>query len=231
MAQDILAELKKLSPSGIISLYELDTTNAGGSIDRFYEGTNEFNTNIKWAGNTYFGLPISAEGFEITGSGASPRPRLKVANITGLISAYNKLYDNLLGSKVTRIRTFVKYLDASNFIGGNPNADSTQEFPRDIYYVDRKISENRLYAEYELAASWDVIQFLPRRPVMQNSCYWKYRGTECSYSGGPVADQYDVPTADITKDVCSHRLDGCKLRFGENGQLPFGAFPGVGLSR
>lgn len=32
-----------------------------------------------------------------------------------------------------------------------------------------------------------------------------------------------------TEDICGKRLSSCKLRFGENEALPFGAFPGAGL--
>ncbi|WP_374760649.1 hypothetical protein [Escherichia coli] len=33
--------------------------------------------------------------------------------------------------------------------------------------------------------------------------HWTYRGDECGYSGPAVADEYDQPTSDITKDKCS----------------------------
>ncbi|WP_332832779.1 phage minor tail protein L [Escherichia coli] len=41
-----------------------------------------------------------------------------------------------------------------------------------------------------------------------NTCTWTYRGDECGYSGPAVADEYDQPTSDITKDKCSKCLSG-----------------------
>ncbi|WP_407234883.1 phage minor tail protein L [Escherichia coli] len=48
-----------------------------------------------------------------------------------------------------------------------------------------------------------------------------YRGDECGYHGPAVADEYDQPTSDITKDKCSKCLSGCKFR---NNVGNFGGF-------
>jgi lambda family phage minor tail protein L len=223
------SDFQKLSPGGIIELYTLDLVPLGGALERFYSGTNEFNANVVFQGITYIALPIDVEGFETSASGSNPRPKLKVGNIGGLISVYNRTYQDLTGVKVTRIRAFVEQLDAVNFVGGNVNADPNIVFPIDRYIVDRKTTETRIFSEYELASAWDVVEFLPRRPVLQNACFWGYRSTECGYAGGAVADVFDQPTTVLAQDQCSKRLTGCELRFGENNPLPFGGFPGVGL--
>jgi lambda family phage minor tail protein L len=54
-----------------------------------------------------------------------------------------KITNNLNGAKVTRIQTLTKYLDSVNFIDGNPDADPTQELPREVWLVDRKSTESR----------------------------------------------------------------------------------------
>ncbi len=41
--------------------------------------------------------------------------------------------------------------------------------------------------------------------MLANTCTWTYRGDECGYRSG-VADEYDQPTSDITKDKCSKCL-------------------------
>ena len=71
---------------------------------------------------------------------------------------------------------------------------------------------------------------LPRRVITQNFCQWRYRGSECGYTGGAVADATDRPTGDIALDVCGKRLASCQLRFA-NQSLPFGGFPGASLIR
>lgn len=231
----IAQEVQKLAPSAIVELFELDTRNhVNGSILRFHAGTNELQEYVIWQGNEYAPFPIEVSGFEWKGSGTLPRPTIRVANVTGLIGAVVREMDDLIGSKLTRIRTFARYLDAANFSSGNPLADPTAEFARDIFFINRKVSESKYLIEFELAAMLDVQGVkLPRRVCVANVCPWKYRGTECGYSGGPVADSNDIATTDPAKDQCGKRIDSCKLRF-PNARLtglPFGGFPGVALVR
>ena len=174
-------------------------------------------------------MPIEASGFARSGQGALPRPKLAAANVSGLVGA---AAEELIGAKLTRTRTFSKYLDAVNFSGGNPMADPHQVIDREIWFVDRKSAENKLVVEFELAAAFDLAGvMLPRRQFVQNVCPWRYRGAECGYTGGPVADEKDQPTSDPAKDRCGKRLASCKLRFGQYAELPFGGFPAVGLLR
>jgi lambda family phage minor tail protein L len=158
---------------------------------------------------------------------------MRVANITGVVGALCLAYQDLIGAKVTRKRTLLKYLDAENFVSGqNPTADPNVGFPDEVYFVNRKVAENNIYLEFELASAWDVAGVkLPRRQVIQNLCPWKYRGTECGYTGGPKANIYDQSTSDPDEDQCGKRLSSCKIRFGANSNLPFGGFPGVGMVR
>lgn len=84
---------------------------------------------------------------------------------------------------------------------------------------------------FELASSLDMVAVrLPRRQYIQNCCTWLYRGADCGYSGGPVADAGGNPTTNPTLDACGKQLSDCKLRFGANAVLPFGGFPGCGLT-
>ena len=67
--------------------------------------------------------------------------------------------NDLTGATVTRIRTLVKYLDADNFVdNSNPygTPDPNAEFPREIYKIDRKATENREIIQFELAAVFDL---------------------------------------------------------------------------
>ena len=89
-----------------------------------------------WKGNTYEALPIISTGYERNTTGQIAQPTLTVANILGTLSSAIKDYDDLVGSKVTRRRTFAKYLDGESY------ADITQEFPIDIFYIERKLEES-----------------------------------------------------------------------------------------
>lgn len=224
----IKADIQSLSPGARIELFVLDTTNlVGGTISRFHAGTNALRQNIVWQGQTYSALPIEASGFDITTKGTLPRPKIRVANVNGIFSALAMESDDLIGCKVTRKRTLAKYLDAVNFPGGvNALADSGQYLPDDLWYIEQKISENRYIIEWELASVFDLQGvMLPYRQIIQDSCPWKYRGSECGYTGTSYFDLEDQPTT-LANDFCAKHLSSCKVRF-PNQELPFGGFPGA----
>jgi lambda family phage minor tail protein L len=217
-----VSELQKINPSSIIELFELELNTAQhgtNDIYRFHAGTSLNNDGeVVWNGNNYLRFPVEADGFEYSGNGQLPRPKIRVSNILSTITALLlTLPDGLEGAKFTRIRTLARYIDAVNFPGGvSPySPDPTAEFPREIYYVDRKTIENRDVVEFELAAAFDLAGVsAPKRQCIANICQWIYKSTECGYSGA-------LPTCDKT-------LDACKAHFGTYAELPFGSFPGIG---
>jgi lambda family phage minor tail protein L len=231
--ESITSEIQKLAPSAVIELFVLDATPVGGSLFRFHAGTNQLSTSIVWQGETYVRFPIQVSGFEFNGKGQLPRPRLSVSNVLSAITTLLLTYNDLLGSKVTRKRTLAKYLDAENFTGGvNASADSAAEFPDDIFYIDRKVSENRLAVEFELSSSFDVTGVqIPRRQIVANNCPFQYRSTECGYTGTDYFKADDTATTEVSQDVCGKRLSSCKRRFGDTEELSFGGFPGSDLYR
>lgn len=229
----IRSEIQKLAPSAVIELFVLDLSLFSQGSVYFHAGTNSLQQRLTWQGKTYEAFPIQVEGFEFNGNGQIPRPKLKVANVTGAITAMVLIYQDLVGAKITRKRTLAKYLDAANFPGGvNPTAEPTAEFADDIYYIDRKSRETRDVIEFELAASFDLEGVnLPRRQIVQNVCPWRYRSSECGYTGASYFDANDQSVASSTQDICGKRLSSCQARFGQNAELPFGGFPAAGLFR
>ena len=162
----IFDELQKINPSAIIELFvlQLDTGLHGSNTTyRFHSGSNlNANGQIVWAANTYLRFPISADGFAFK-RGQLPRPKLKVSNALGTMSAIllqvnaTTAGNDLTGATFTRIRTMAKFLDAVNFTGNtNSTADPTAEFKREVYLIDRKASENRDFVEFELSQVWDL---------------------------------------------------------------------------
>jgi len=228
IADDIAA----LAPGARVELFVLDATAIGGEITRFHAGTNALGGPVRWQGQTYLPMPIDATGFEISGRGSLPRPKLRVANIGGAITALLLQFGDLRQARVIRKRTMVKYLDAENFPGGvNAQADPTQHLPDDIYVIDRKAAENKTLVEFELAAAMDLPGvMLPGRQIVSNHCRWRYKGEGCGYVPGPMFDFEGEPVTDPLLDRCSKLLaTGCKPRFGANAPLPFGGFPAAGL--
>ena len=231
----VYADVSALDPGTIIELFELhyDSTLHGSSdVLRWHAGSNANVTgNITWNGNAYTRIPVKADGFEYTNAGSLPRPTLTVANLDGTITALllgvNDVTtgNDLTGAKVKRIRTLKKFLD------GESAADPYATFPIEEWYVDRKATESRDFVTFELASKLDLQgKELPNRQVVANICQWKYRSSECSYTGSSYFDVNNNSVSTLAQDACGKRLSSCKARFGENNELPFGSFPGAGLT-
>jgi lambda family phage minor tail protein L len=230
-----VSDLQSIAPSAVIELFQLELNAAQHGVNEtyyFHAGVNADDAgDIVWDGQAYLAFPIEATEFEYTGTGSLPRPKLRISNIYGTITAIILTLPNgLEGAKVTRIRTLARYIDGVNFPGGtNPlgTPDPTAEFPREIYYIDRKASENRDLIEFELAAAFDLVGVrAPKRQCVSNVCQWTYRGAECGYAGNAYFDFNDVPVAAIGQDVCGKRLRSCELRFSQqrfNGTVTVGS--------
>lgn len=232
-----VSDLQAIAPSAIIELFVLelnDKQHGATDVYRFHAGTNlNANGDIIWAGNSYMRFPIEADGFEYQGKGQLPRPKVRVSNVLGTITALLLTLPNgLEGAKFTRIRTLARYLDAANFPGsvnpyGTPQPDA--EFPREVFYLDRKTVETRDVVEYEAAAAFDLAGVrAPKRQCIANICQWQYRSAECGYTGTNYFDENDHVVPTLAADVCGKALSSCKARFGATAQLPFGSFPGIG---
>lgn len=223
----ITADIQSLSPSAIMEFFVLDSTNLpGGSILRFHAGTNKINAPVIWQGEEYTPLPIKAEGFDVSAKGALPRPKMTVANAQGVLSAEVRAFNDYVGCKIIRKRTLLKYLDAENFATGNADANPDQHMPDDIWYIERKMMENRYIIEFELSSALDLQGVkLPNRQIVQLSCSWKYRGTECGWTGD-YYDKHGFPTSSQSEDICAKTLAACKARF-QTQPIRFGGFPGA----
>ena len=177
----VFSDLQSINPSAIIELFSLQLSTSihgANTIYRFHNGSNlNANGEIVWAGNSYFRFPIKAEGFAFQ-RGQLPRPILSISNlsstpsISALLLTVNETTagNDLTGATVTRIRTLAKFIDAVNFAdGNNSTADNTAEFPREIYYIDRKSGETRDLVSWELAAVFDLAGIrVPKRQATRS---------------------------------------------------------------
>ena len=232
----VYEDVSTLAPDTIIELFEMQlSTTLHGSNDtyRWHDGCNaNASGNIVFAGQTYTRQPIEANGFSHSSSGSLPRPTLTISNATGVMTTLLLLVNetttgnDLGGAEVRRVRTLKKYLDGES--GADPNA----RFPTEIWQVDRKASENLQSVSFELASKIDLPNTkVPQRQLIGNICQWGYRSSECSYTGSNYWKADDTVASTLAQDVCGKRLDSCKLRFGANGNLPFGSFPTAGRTQ
>ena len=68
--------------------------------------------------------------------------------------------NDLVGAKLIRIRTLVKYLDGSN------DADSNYRWPDEVYFIARKAIENKDIVQWECAASFDMAGVRSNRQIL-----------------------------------------------------------------
>ena len=208
--QKIADESHELSTDTLITLYEIDISEIKknmnlnsselieGDILAFHNMEVLRGKKIFFDSKTYFAMPIHMEGFEMTSSGELPRPIMMMTSMKGIreleeADPNNYVWkalktsiinlDNLTGAKVTRIRTFAKYLDATNEIIGAATApDPYAQFPREVYYVDSKTREDKDSLQFELSSFQDIENFkLPGRFVLASRCPFIYRGDGCAY--------------------------------------------------
>ena len=239
--ESVKRELHSLEPSAIIELFQLHLTQAVNGVDLVYyyhAGTNELSQDLVFGGITYSAVPIEVDGFEVTTKGTLPRPKMKIANADGAISALLLSY-NPLHAEVRRIRTCKKFLDAVNFESGtNATADPTAMFNGgyESWYIDRVSAENLGVVEFELIGKLDLTNLrLPGRQVVEH-CPWIYKGSECGYKPGKMFNLKKQQVTNAADDQCAKNLKACELRF-PKGQgigpkdelLPFGGFPGARL--
>lgn len=220
-----------------IYLYQIDLSMFGEENLYLYEG-DEGSTVITYDSVEYAPWPIQAEGFALTTDGSLPRPKISVANASGLFTPLIENNDDLKGAQVTRIITFQQYLD------GEADADPEMHYPTDVYFINKKVS-HRLdeMVTFELVAAIDLeTTMIPNRIVTRESCDLEYRiydpgTTDFIYTNATcphIGASFDVDGDSTTDnlDTPSKKLSTCcKPRFGTAGPYPFGGFPGVSRYR
>ena len=153
------------STSGNVS-FNVNTTLTDATVFLFHAGNNMKDSgDIVWQSNTYARMPCRAEGFKYSGKGLLPRPTLIFSNLLGTITTIilrvNQItpFIDLQRAKVTRRRTLSRFIDATNFPSNvNPfgTPDPTAELPREVYFIDKKATENRNIVEFEMVSSFDL---------------------------------------------------------------------------
>lgn len=240
----IQSDIQKLNVGFFWEGYVIDGSEFGAGILRVSKSINEFGTGVKWQGHTYLPWPVIGTGYERSTNGVYPRPKLAVANIAGAVSALCRSFEGMTNAVVTRKRTLTRYLDADNFVAGNPTANPDQHFEDEIHIIDRIVKRTKKEVVWELTAVFDregVV--IPDRFISPNHCTAIYRGgdQECGYhphldgngdcdpayfnKPGGLFDVNNNPVWHGGNDKCSKLFEGCRIRFGYAG-IRFNGFPG-----
>ena len=154
----------------------------------------DLNGKVIWQLNEYLRYPVEASGFAFQkGQLPRPQLTISnaLSLISAVMLEVNLITagNDLTGAKVTRIRTLAKFLDVENFASFGlfdqeddsgfigledsdlfaqesvtPGTPANNEFPREVYYIDRKVIENRDVVTFELASITDLAGMrLPKR--------------------------------------------------------------------
>ncbi|EPN7550455.1 phage minor tail protein L, partial [Escherichia coli] len=189
--EESLNESVKSEQSPRVVLWEIDLTVQGGERYFFCNELNEKGEPVTWQGRQYQVYPIDGSGFEMNGKGSSARPSLTVSNLFGLVTGMAEDLQSLVGATVVRRRVYARFLDAVNFVAGNPEADPEQELS-DRWVVEQMSELTAMTASFVLATPTETDGALfPGRIMLANTCMWTYRSDECGYTGGAVADEFD----------------------------------------
>ena len=187
-----------------ITLPGYDPGTGAGNYFLFSGLDDEGTTQIEFRGNNYSAIPIQITGIEVASSGAIARPTLTIANIpvlsktiddkeitlhkireshhllagnSGNLNVEFETNDDLIGTKVVYRQAF---LSDCNTGSATPN-----EFPPQVYYIDRIASESNIFVIFELASPMDVERAkIPARNVIGQYCPWQYQGRELGFGGG-----------------------------------------------
>lgn len=232
----VINNVQKASPGQLITLFELDCSAfADDTILRFTSSVNG-ETPITWNGEEFTPVDIEAEGFEYNSQAAFPTPVIRLSNVNKLASALVITYNDLIGAKLTRIRTFREFLDDGD------NADPAQIFMPDVYIVDQKVTHSSTKIEWKLTAAVDQQgTMLPNFVMVRDYCArvyrrpngaggFKYEKATCPYAGTSYFNINNQSTT-AANDVCAKTLTACELRFGTQVPLPFKGFPGLARFR
>lgn len=199
-----------------------------------YHAVTRLNNTMVFDGHDYIPIAVNVTGFEWNGQGTLPTPTLQISNVNRVLASSVNSLKSLVGAKFTRIRTFRKHLDD----GSDP--DPTLIFPKEIYRINRKTAQNKVYLEFQLASALDQEGVkIPGRVCLRNTCTHRYRMWDpdtltfdytratCPYVGSTYFKATDEVTGDPALDRCSKTLSGCRARFG-TAPLPTRAVPGIG---
>lgn len=245
-SDDIRRELEGFEVGEVVELFTVDARDIGGAVYRFASATVQDDDGAavfpSFGGVVFDPLPFESEGWDFSAGGTLPQPTIRfavsredgdaVTAASFLLSLVNSL-DDLLGARVLRVQTLRRHLDD----GSDPNPQAHMGI--EVYTVARKTNQTATLIEFQLQSALDLEDvLLPRRQIL-NFCQWRYRRPRpdggfdydratCPYTGADRFDAKGNPVASDAADQCGKQLRDCKLRFGENGVLPFGGFPAAG---
>lgn len=155
---NISTHIQLMATDPLVELFELDCSQIGGVVYRFTPMTNNNLTEIQFAGQVWQPVPIQSDGFSYSGVDAPAKPTLTISNVLMQLMSPVISLNDLVGAKLTRYRTFERFLST----GSSP--DATAYLPKDVFYISKKIVQNKINIQWELTSALDRSNaHIPRR--------------------------------------------------------------------
>lgn len=237
MTPELAETMQSLTPGDYVVLYLLDLSPIGVPTTYYFSPSNEDGSDIVFGGQAYSYVGINVTGIEWSADGTPSQAKLYLPNVNKFGASLVSQHQDLVGAKLTRIRTFRQFLD------GEPMADTESILSTEIWVVEQKVTLNKQFAEFALQPLYDVSRRkLPGRVCLKSTCTHQYRVWDsetgqfdytratCPYVGSNMFKRDGTSTTNGAEDECPKDLTGCKIRFGED-PLPTRAFPGMSRIR
>lgn len=185
------------SPIWLYTIYNFD-----GANNNLY--FCEWDTDITFNSITYTKFPIKHDFISNNTGGQIDTVRVTVGNTSRVIQAYLEAND-FRGKKVKIQIVFANKL-------ATPGAVLS-----DIFYIDSYTADSQAVS-FSMSSKFDILNIeIPGRIFMRNYCSWKFKGSECGYSGAT--------------STCNRTPQACKAMSGGSNYTRFGGFPSVPTER
>lgn len=137
-------------------------------------------SSVLFGGLDYVPIPYQSSGFAISNEGILPNPQLTMSNVGLEPTALVNGFDDLLGARVVRRRVLAKHLDG----GSDPDVNS--RWPDETWFVQRKVTENKMFVTFELSTPFDLDGVtIPKRRALRRSCTNSSRDTTTALTSFP----------------------------------------------
>lgn len=176
-----------------IYLYEVKDYDDNGASLYLTESVS----NVTFNGHSYVAFPISHERVGDNSKGEVDTLKIKMGNVSRLIESYLHQYE-WRGKEVV---ISIVWLD---------KLDDTDNVATDSFFIESYTSDQKS-VEFNLSSKFSVMSTtIPTRCYSRTFCRWKFKSSECGYSGAEV--------------LCNKTLIRCREL---SNQVRFGAFPSI----
>ncbi len=156
-----------------------------------------YEDDITFNGKTYLKFPVVHESTSENTTGEVDTVVVRVANVSQYIQNKLESYD-LRGKKAIITQVFANLLN-----------DSLNKVEQ-IFYIDSYTATAEV-AEFSCSSKFDLMKLeLPARKFWRTFCTWKFKSTQCGYSGDQT--------------TCNKTFQRCKALANEE---RFGGFPSI----